>query len=442
MATILIIGSGGREHCVGWKFSQSSLVSRVCVLPGNAGTRSTGKFIPSPSLDPIEACLALKPALVFVGPEQALVDGLVDKLQALGFKCFGPTRAAAELEASKAFSKEFFERYALPTAAYRTFHEAREALAYVKEVDWMTSPVVVKASGLCAGKGVFIPMDAKEAEDAVKQIMLDQKFGAEAGNQVVIEERLEGQECSVLAFCDGTTSVCMPAAQDHKRVNDGDEGPNTGGMGAYAPAPCVTPELFAEIEDIVQRTLDGLKKDGTPFVGVLFAGIMLTKKGPKLLEYNVRMGDPETEVVLPLLKSDLYEVCLACVDGKLKDTKVEWLAGRHAATVVMAANGYPDNYPKGMLITCLDDLPEQVVAFHAGTALKDNRIVSNGGRVLAVTGLGSSLREAVETAYAGVHRIQFEPKGSVHFRNDIAHRALGAAVVEIESPTKKTRKGD
>jgi len=430
MKTVLVIGSGGRECCVAHTFAKSPQVGKVVVCPGNAGTNNVGKIsnaVPptSDNAGLVKVAETVKPDLIFVGPEAPLVEGAVDELTAKGFRVFGPTKNASQLEASKAFSKEFFIRHNLPTATHKTFSDSKEAKKYVTEnVDWKNAPVVVKASGLCAGKGVFIPDDAPSAVAAIEAIMEQNTFGSDAGSLVVIEERLDGQEVSVLAFCDGTTSKCMPPAQDHKRVGDGDTGPNTGGMGAYAPAPCVSPELSKEIADIVQRTLSGLKEEGTPFVGVLFAGLMLTKSGPKLLEYNVRMGDPETQVVLPLLKSDLYSVCDACINGTLDKLSLEWDVAHHAATVIMAAKGYPGTYSKDMPITGFDKIPKDVTVFHAGTKIKDGKVVASGGRVLAVTGVGSSLREAVDNAYKGVHTIRFEPEDSCIFRRDIAHRAL------------------
>jgi phosphoribosylamine--glycine ligase/phosphoribosylformylglycinamidine cyclo-ligase len=430
MKTVLVIGSGGREACVAYAFAKSPQVSKVFVCPGNAGTNKQEKIenVLAESVDNagfVKVAECVRPDLIFIGPEGPLVEGLVDELSTRGFRCFGPTKRAAELEASKAFSKEFFVRYSLPTAAYRTFSSSDEAKEYVrKEIDWVHAPVVVKASGLCAGKGVFIPDDAESAVDAIDIIMDQKSFGESAGQLVVVEERLDGEEVSVLAFCDGTTSCCMPPAQDHKRVGDGDTGLNTGGMGAYAPAPCVTDDLRKQINDIVQRTLDGLFKDGTPFVGVLFAGLMLTKSGPKLLEYNVRMGDPETQAILPLLRSDLFEICDACISGKLKDVRVEWKNEEHAATVIIASKGYPGTFPRDMPINGLDQIPQNVIVFHAGTKMKGNKVVANGGRVLAVTGLGTSLEDAITRAYEGVSCIHFEPEDSCHYRRDIGHRAL------------------
>jgi len=442
---VLVVGSGGRECAVARKFAASRHVGAVYACPGNAGTDGEGgvrNAAPGPQKGVagiVDAAKRVQADLVFVGPEAPLVEGVADAMREAGLACFGPTLAASKLEASKAFSKAFFDRHKLPTARYRVFTELDAAVTHVRAVDY---PVVIKASGLCAGKGVLIPEpgDAEGAVAALRQVMETRAFGA-AGDEVVVEELLLGQECSVLAFCDGRTAVCMPAAQDHKRALDGDRGLNTGGMGAYAPAPCVTPELGREIAGIVQRTLDGLREEGTPFVGVLFAGLMLTPtNGPMLLEYNVRMGDPETEVVIPLLQSDLYEVCAACVRGALEPDAVQWHADRSAATVVVAARGYPEAHAKGLPVPGLAEAGavEGASVYHAGTSRDaSGRVVSSGGRVLAVTGVGRTLREAVDTAYRGVRCVQPDPaRGDFHYRTDIAHRALGRSG---GSPEKKPR---
>jgi len=358
---------------------------------------------------------------VACGPEAPLVIGVADKLAEVGVPCFGPTKAAAQLENSKAWMKEFFKRHSLPTARYQTFTDFEAARAHVQSIDY---PVVVKASGLAAGKGVLIPDGKEETIAALKTVMVDREFG-DAGNECVVEEMLFGPECSVLAFCDGETAVCMPGAQDHKRALDNDQGLNTGGMGAYSRCPCLTPELAAQCADIVQRTVSALKSEGTPYVGVLFGGFMLTAQGPQLLEYNVRMGDPETEVVMPLLDSDLFEVMLACTQGKLSEQKVLW-SDDAAATVVMAAPGYPGSYPKGIPIKGLEaaGAEQGVTVYHAGTKLQDDgSYVSSGGRVLTVTGRGANLAEAVSRAYRGVAAIQFECPEGAHYRKDIAAKA-------------------
>ena len=378
--------------------------------------------------------------LVVVGPEAPLAEGIVDTLQAAGIRCFGPTRAAARLESSKAFAKEFMARHGIPTARAATFSAYAPALAYLRRVEY---PIVIKASGLAAGKGVILPETPAEAEDALHQIMIERQFGA-AGDEVLIEERLTGPEVSLLAFCDGRTVVPMPPAQDHKRVFDGDRGPNTGGMGAYAPAPIATPALVAELTTtVLQPVVDGMATEGTPYVGVLYAGIMVTPAGPRVLEFNCRFGDPETQVILPLLESDLLDVLEACIDGTLDRSEVRWRTGA-AATVVAASEGYPGAYPKGRTITGAEvaaALPG-VSVFHAGTQwvedagvttigraeapqsldmARGGRLLTDGGRVLAVTGIGADLHEALDRAYAGLRHIHFD---GMHYRRDIGAKAI------------------
>lgn len=425
-ATVLVVGNGGREHALALKLAESPLVSLVYVAPGNGGTASAGGKVSNAPVSVTDTAglvaLAKSKAvnLVVVGPEVPLVAGLSDAMAKAGIKCFGPSAAAAKLEASKAFSKDFMVKYGIRTARYENFTDAKSAKAHVEAVDY---PVVVKASGLAAGKGVIIPQNKAEAVAAVESIMVSKEFG-DAGSEVVIEEFLTGEEVSILALCDGKTCVCMPGAQDHKRALDGDNGLNTGGMGAYAPAPCLTPKLRDICAGICQASVTAMAKEGTPFVGVLFAGFMLTSTGPVVLEYNVRMGDPETQVVLPLLQSDLYEVMLACVEGKLADMNVTFRAAS-AATVVMAAGGYPETYPKGMPIKGLDaaSAMEGVTVYHAGTTLSGETVQASGGRVLSVTGVGADLAKALSRAYAGVRVISFDP---CHFRSDIGHRVRSA----------------
>lgn len=405
----------------------SPKVGKVLVAPGNGGT-ATGhaKISNAPVKDSdIDGLVALAKAnsvdLVAVGPEAPLVAGISDALGEAGIACFGPTKAAAELENSKAWMKEFFSRHSLPTARHQTFTDFEKAKAFVEGLDY---PVVVKCSGLAAGKGVLIPADTAETVEALKQVMVDKAFGS-AGDECVVEERLDGPECSVLAFCDGATAVLMPGAQDHKRALDGDEGLNTGGMGAYAPAPCLTPELQREVAEIIQRTVSALASEGRRYVGVLFAGLMLTSRGPMLLEYNCRMGDPETQAVLPLLQSDLYEVMVACCEGRAGELEVKW-AEEAAVTVVMAAAGYPGSYQKGAPIRGLSAAAdvEGVTVYHAGTTLSGEEFLTSGGRVLAVTGVAPTLAEAVARAYAAVEQISFEGGGGAHFRRDIAAKAM------------------
>jgi len=427
MAKVLVVGGGGREMCQAMALAASDQVAAVYCAPGNGGTATCSPKISNVAIKDSEldklVAFAQENAidLVAIGPEAPLVAGISDALAVVGILCFGPTQAASRLEASKAFSKEFFARHDLPSARFQNFTDVEAAKVYVESIDHR---VVVKASGLAGGKGVLIPADKQEALDALQKVMVDKIFGG-AGDECVVEEMLEGPECSVLAFCDGTTAVCMPGAQDHKRALDGDEGLNTGGMGAYAPCPCLTPELQAATADIVQRTVTALAAEGTPYVGVLFAGFMLTDTGPQLLEYNCRMGDPETQVVLPLLRTDLYGIMHACTTGNLANYPVEWLSG-YAATVVMAAAGYPGSYAKGAPIAGLAEAEalDNTTVYHAGTSLVEDRLVTSGGRVLAVTGVASTLQEAVGKAYQGVAAISFECEAGAHFRKDIAKQAL------------------
>eukprot|EP00903_Cladosiphon_okamuranus_P006939 g6753.t1 len=449
-AVVLVIGSGGREHAIALKLIDSPRVSHVYVAPGNGGTGSgrhpgvSNAVLPAPSgggaAGPHDAVVEFAKSkgvsLVAVGPEVPLMEGVVDAFKAAGVPCFGPTAAAARLEASKAFSKDFMARHGLRTARYECFTEFAAAREHVMKVDYR---VVVKASGLAAGKGVLIPETKEEAVAALEVMMVKREFGA-AGDEVVVEEFLDGEEVSILAICDGKTAVCMPGAQDHKRALDGDGGLNTGGMGAYAPAPCLTPRLARECAQICQSTVTAMAAEGSPFVGVLFAGFMLTKNGePVVLEFNVRMGDPETQVLLPLMESDLYDVMLACTEGRLAETPVSFTPGAAAATVVLAADGYPGKYPKGMPISGLEDAAAipGVTVYHAGTKAaapapstrtdisvsNGGGVVSSGGRVLAVTGMGSTFEEALDAAYRGVGLVKFSP---CHYRKDIGHRAKTA----------------
>lgn len=421
---VLIIGGGGREHALAWKLAQSSQVQTIVVAPGNGGTANGGKTsnLGEAMLRTPAALAAFAAAenidLTLIGPEAPLADGIVDVFQAAGLRCFGPTRAAARLESSKAYAKDFMARHGIPTAAYAVFEDYGRACTHLRTVDY---PVVIKASGLAAGKGVIVPADAREAEAALHSIMVERAFGS-AGDEVIIEERLEGPELSVLAFCDGTLTALMPAAQDHKRVYDGDRGPNTGGMGAYAPAPLATPELLAEVKrTVLQPTVEGMQSAGTPYVGVLYAGLMLTRAGLRVLEFNCRFGDPETQAILPLLASDLADTLLACVEGRLVSAPPRWRGGS-AATVVAASGGYPGSYTTGHPLHGIEQteaLPETVV-FQAGTRRsEDGQLLTDGGRVLAVTGTGADLRQALTRAYAGIECIHFE---GMHYRRDIGSR--------------------
>lgn len=414
---VLIIGGGGREHALVWKLGQSKLVGEIFVAPGNAGTAVSAQNVPIKDGD-IDELLNFAQEkqidLTVVGPEVPLAVGIVDAFQAAGLAIFGPTQAAAQLEASKAFAKKFMHERGIPTAVSQTFNNFEAAVGALRETP-LQEGVVVKASGLAAGKGVVVCDNVDQAEAALRDMMLDSAFGA-AGAEVIIEERLSGPELSLLVLTDGQTAVPLSPARDHKRAYDNDQGPNTGGMGAFAPPPDVDDALIAQImQTIVQPTIDGMAAQGTPYVGVLYAGLMLTADGPKVIEFNCRFGDPETQVVLPLLESDLVELMLACVNGRLIPEMVKLHDGA-CATVVMAAPGYPASYPKGLPITGLNGLPEDVMVFHAGTAMKEGQLVTSGGRVLAVTAWGDDLGTAVSRAYAGVAQIHFE---KAHYRKDI-----------------------
>ncbi|XP_073440704.1 trifunctional purine biosynthetic protein adenosine-3 [Dendrobates tinctorius] len=423
--TVLVIGSGAREHALAWKLAQSSHVKQVLVAPGNAGTADKGKISNSdvPINDHnrlIEFCKSGNVALVVVGPEAPLAAGLVDDLTAAGVRCFGPTAKAALLESSKSFSKDFMVRHGIPTAKYKSFTNPQEACDFITSADFRA--LVVKANGLAAGKGVIVAGSKEEACKAVKEIMQDRTFG-EAGDIVVVEELLEGEEVSCLCFTDGLTVAPMPPAQDHKRLMDEDQGPNTGGMGAYCPVPQISKDLLDEIRDsVLQRTVNGIREEGAPYVGVLYAGLMLTKDGPKVLEYNCRFGDPECQVILPLLQSDLYEVIQATIDGQLAGSMPVWLQDHVAVTVVMASGGYPGSYSKGLEITGLTNAKNLgMEVFHAGTALKDGKVVTSGGRVLTVTSVRKDLQSALEEANKGVSAVDFS--GAV-YRKDIGFRAI------------------
>ena len=366
----------------------------------------------------IEICRGKKIDLVIVGPEVPLAAGLADDLLKAGIKVFGPSKAAAQIEASKVFSKNFMVRHGIPTARFATFNKLPEALSYLGKVDY---PVVLKASGLAAGKGVILPENMAEAKKALGAILIGGEFG-DAGNEVVIEERLTGPEVSLLAFCDGGTIKPMIPSQDHKRALDGDQGPNTGGMGAYAPVPVCSPEKVAELVRIaLQPAVDGMREEGFPFIGVLYGGFMLTPEGPRVIEFNCRFGDPETEAILPLLESDLLEITLACTEGRLEQVDVRWKV-EAAACVVLASGGYPGKYTTGYPISGLEaDSPNSVV-FHAGTRLVDGKVVTAGGRVLCVSGWGMDIQAALAAAYGRISSVRFE---SMHFRSDIGWRVMG-----------------
>jgi phosphoribosylamine--glycine ligase/phosphoribosylformylglycinamidine cyclo-ligase len=417
---VLLVGSGGREHALAWKLAQSPLLTSLWIAPGNPGTAQVGKNVPIlvddvPRLVEFSRTNAID--LVVIGPEAALEVGLADAISAAGIAVFGPGQAAARIETSKTFAKQFMQRHNIPTARFVVFNELDAAQQYVDRGEY---PVVIKASGLASGKGVIIPNGMEEAHAALREMLVTHTFG-DAGDHVVIEERLQGEEVSLLAFCDGHTLAGMPPAQDHKRLMDADRGPNTGGMGAYAPAPLCPPALQEKIlNEIMQPTVDGLRKEGMPFVGVLYAGVILTSNGPQVLEFNARFGDPETQVIIPLLKSDLLEILLACTRQELTQTPIQWQEGS-AVCVVMSSADYPVKSSPPAVIHGLDDLPNDCPVFHAGTSQKDGAILATGGRVLGVTGLASDLPQAVDKAYRGVAQIHFE---GAHFRKDIAHTAL------------------
>ena len=419
---ILVIGGGGREHALVWKLAQSPQVDKIFVCPGNPGMKNLAECIALPLTDLEKvADFAQQEAidLTVVGPEATLVAGIVDVFSKRGLAIFGPTAAAAEIEGSKAFSKQLMAKYGIPTAFFKVCEDIPTAKAYIEEKG---APIVVKADGLAAGKGVVVAMTKAAALAAVDDMMGDLKFGG-AGARVVLEEYMEGEEASLLAFTDGETIVPMLAAQDHKRVNDGDEGPNTGGMGAYAPAPVMTDILKEKcVELVLKPTIEAMKAEGRPYKGCLYAGLMIKGDDIKVVEFNARFGDPETQVVLPLLASDLVDVMLACAQGRLGEIEVKW---SDAATVcvVMASGGYPESYKQGLPITGLEAagaLPDTIV-FHAGTKEVDGEIVTAGGRVLGITAIGKDIRAAKDKAYAAVEHIKFT---DAHYRHDIAWRAL------------------
>lgn len=418
---VLVVGNGGREHALAWKLTQSPQLQELFVAPGNGGTQA----LPKTQNVPIAASeiaklqeFAMQHAidLTIVGPEAPLVDGIVDRFTAAGLAIFGPSRAAAQLEGSKAFAKAFMHRHGIPTAQSASFTDFDEAMRYLRIQD---EPPVVKASGLAAGKGVILPETLDEAAETVKMMLLDGRFGR-AGEEVVLEERLTGTELSVLAFCDGKNVLLLPAAQDHKRLLDRDRGPNTGGMGAFAPSPMATPALLAQVtKEVLLPTLAGMAAEGMPYNGVLYAGLMLTHNGPKVLEFNCRLGDPETQVILPLLDSDLLDVVQACLAGALDQVKPVWSKGA-AVTVVMASRGYPDEYETGFDITGIAEAEKAgAYVFHAGTKVMEQRLVNIGGRVLTVTGVGETLAVAGTRAYRGVRHIHFT---GAQYRRDIGQR--------------------
>src|SRR5687767_8289853 len=418
---LLVIGSGGREHALAWKLAQSPRVQRVFVAPGNAGTASE-PGLANVALASVAELIAFSKKqnvqLTVVGPEAPLAAGIVDAFRDAGLKIFGPSRAAAQLEASKDFAKSFMTRHGIPTALHRTFDSADEAKAFVAQ---RGAPIVVKADGLAAGKGVVVAASVPEAHAAIDQLMTQKSLGA-AGTRLVIEEFLEGEEASFIVMSDGTHVLALATSQDHKRLRDGDQGPNTGGMGAYSPAPVVTPKVHARVmREIIQPAIEGMAKDGIPYVGFLYAGLMIDKSGnPKTLEFNCRLGDPETQPIILRLKSDLRELIEAALDGTLDQVEAQW-DRRAALGVVVAAHGYPDEPRKGDVITGLPKPDADCHVFHAGTRLDGKNLVTSGGRVLCVTALGDSVKMARARAYEVLERIRF---AGMQFRKDIAYRAL------------------
>ncbi len=419
---IMVTGGGGREHALAWRAAQSDAVEQVFVAPGNAGSDGDGKCV-NVDIDvmdfdkQIEFAKANDVALTIIGPEAPLVAGAVDAFSAAGLRCFGPSEGAAQLEGSKSFTKAFLKRHSIPTADYGVFEDADDAVAYTHG---MTLPIVVKADGLAAGKGVVIAQTLEEAEATIRDMLSGNAFG-EAGSRVVIEEFLIGEEASFIVIADGKHYIPFASSQDHKAAYDGDKGPNTGGMGAYSPAPVVTPEVHERIcRQVIEPTIKGMAEEGNPYTGFLYAGLMITPAGePRVIEFNCRFGDPETQPIMLRLQSDLVELCNAALDGHLEERSIDF-DSRVALTVVMAAGGYPESYRKGDVISGLDASGEGKV-FHAGTAARDGEVVTNGGRVLGVTALGDTARDAQRAAYEIVDQIGFD---GAEFRRDIGYRAV------------------
>lgn len=413
---ILVVGGGGREHVICWKLSQEKNVEKIYCAPGNAGIKKVAECVDIKDVDIKgikDFAVKNKIDLVVVGPEAPLVIGLTDELEAEGIKVFGPDKSCSRLEGSKSFSKHFMEKYDIPTAKYSEYTDIEKAK---KEIDEFGYPVVIKADGLAAGKGVIIAKDKSEALEALDMIMGDKKFG-DAGNTVVIEEFLEGIETSILAFVDNDTIIPMVSAKDHKKIFENETGPNTGGMGTFSPSPIYDERLEKVVrEDVLDRTLDGFKKEGLKYKGILFVGLMITKDGEKVLEYNCRFGDPETQSVLMRLETDLSEIMLAAVDNRLKDMEIKYKEDG-ACCVILASKGYPESSHKGDVITGLDKMDDGVVVFHSGTAIDDNgEVVTNGGRVLGVTSLGATSEEAAKKVYKNIEKIHFD---GMQYRKDI-----------------------
>ncbi len=421
---ILVIGSGGREHTLVWKLSQSSRVRMILCAPGNGGIAQTARCVsvnPQDSAAISELVLQEKIDFVVVGPEAPLASGLVDTLHATGVGVLGPSKNAAQLESSKVFAKDFMRRHNIPTADYRTFLDSDSAIACLKSAE-THYPIVVKADGLAAGKGVIVAQDQQEACQAVERIMVEKEFGS-SGDRIIIEDCLKGVEASYIVFTDGNTVLPAAASRDHKAIFDNDKGPNTGGMGTYSTDDILGPDLEREVlQRIIQPTIDGMREEGNPFRGILYAGLMLTDQGVQVLEFNVRMGDPECQVILPRLQSDFAELCAALCQGRLKDYKAEWNPGA-AVCVVLASGGYPGPYARGKVITGLNMAEEdkRIALFHAGTRREQDRLVTDGGRVLGVTAVDQDLASAIMAAYEAVNKIHFD---GMQYRRDIGAKGL------------------
>lgn len=417
---ILVVGNGGREHAIIWKIRQNPKVEKIYCAPGNGGIRNLADCVPI-QVDDMKGLVQFaqkqKIDLTIVGPEYPLTLGIVDYFKEAGLRVFGPSKAAAEIEGSKVFTKNLMAKYKIPSAGYQTFDKAENAIQYIGKTN---PPYVLKADGLAAGKGVLICQSRAEAYDGIEQIMQDKKFG-EAGNRLVIEEFMEGEEASILCITDGETIVPLPSAQDHKAIFEGDQGPNTGGMGAYAPAPVITPLMEKLVfEKILKPTVQAMKQEGRPYCGILYAGLMITSEGPKVVEFNCRFGDPEIQAIVPLIETDLIDMMNAAIDGRLSDMQVEIKKGS-AVCVVMASGGYPGKYEKGKVIHGLSREYPDTMVFHAGTDFVKGQHVTSGGRVLGVTSVGNTITEAIRTAYHAVGKITFD---GAYYRRDIGHRAL------------------
>ena len=417
---ILVVGGGGREHAIIWKLKQSSIVDKIYCAPGNAGISELAECVPISAMEFDKLISFVKENDIdytIIGMDDPLAGGIVDAFENANLKVFGPRKNAAILESSKAFAKNLMKKYNIPTAAYETFDNYEAAKIYLEKQDM---PIVLKADGLALGKGVLICKTMEEAQQGLKEMMQDHKFGA-AGNTVIIEEFLEGPEVSILSFCDGKTIIPMVSAQDHKRAFDNDKGLNTGGMGTFSPSKFYTNEMAEEcMKTIFQPTVDAMLKENRPFVGIIYFGLMYTKNGMKVIEYNARFGDPETQVILPRLKTDLLDIMLACTNGTLNNINIEWYDNA-AVCVILASGGYPVSYTKGYEITGLEKISEKknMIVFHAGTEKKEGKIVTSGGRVLGITGIGNNIDEAIKTAYKGVEIVNFNQK---HFRTDIGKK--------------------